>query len=442
MSDAEILDHFASVSTNSRYSQGLQERADLARYVTPFEAKTQSIYNWFVYPHSFSPALVKDLIRYFKLKETDRIFDPFVGAGTTLLAAKEQNISATGLDLLPVSAALSRAKITNYDLDLLKENIKTLKRLLCRPANNGLIRIARNDPLWEMVNAPKSIIARAFDEATLNNITLIKAAAERAASNSDSHNFFRVALLAILESFSSTMKAGGWLKIIERPESDEEQGGIVAAFLARVDKMLEEVVMFQAVPRRGEWDVKIGDARHHHPELGQFKAIISSPPYLNRHDYTRVLSLELLVGCLQTYNDITELRYDLLRSHVEAKTKFQPLGYQKPTRLVEILNELERRKAEKRVLYIVDGYFEDMFSVLRSARLSLKDDGYIAFVLGNVRFSGLAIPVDEIIAEIGESVGLRWETNLIARRRNNSAQQMKKFGRDPSRESIIIWRTI
>ncbi len=49
------------------------------------------------------------------------------------------------------------------------------------------------------------------------------------------------------------------------------------------------------------------------------------------------------------------------------------------------------------------------------------------------------IPVDTILAEIGEQVGLSTEAVVLARNRGNSAQQMKEYKRKPSRESIIIW---
>ena len=44
------------------------------------------------------------------------------------------------------------------------------------------------------------------------------------------------------------------------------------------------------------------------------------------------------------------------------------------------------------------------------------------FVLGNVRFAGISIPVDEIMAELGEQIGLTWLKTVVARLRGNSAQ--------------------
>ncbi len=424
----------AGVSPSIRSQGVIEDHLYLARYVTPSEAKRLPVYNWFVYPHSFSPTLVQLLIDRFKLRGGGRIFDPFVGAGTTLVKAKENDISAVGLDMLPISAALTNAKVLRYDLTVLAEDIACLTAALEVAEDTSLLE---DDPLFSMARAPSTIMARAFTDATLRQIVRLKGAISRYASNSDNHAFLLVGLLAILETFSLTRKSGGWLKIVGEKSDTED---IVRAYLARVERMATEVVASQVTEHHGTWTVKVGDARDSHPDLGQFDAVISSPPYLNRHDYTRVLALELLVGFLGAYDDLKNLRYNLLCSHPEAKSRLVLPGYTAPKGLTTILTELRERKADTRVVRIVEAYFQDMYATLRAIREATKKDSFVAFVLGNVRFSGVSIPVDELVAEVGEAVGLEWETTLVARRRNNSAQQMRVYGRDPSRESIIIWR--
>ena len=289
-----------------------------------------------------------------------------------------------------------------------------------------------------MKRAEKSIIARAFDDHTLDEIVLVKKAIFESVDGQEEQAFFLTALMSLLERFSRTQKSGGWLKITDTPQV---QGSFIAAYNQQLNVMLQDIRSIKAV-KKGDWKVITGDARDYQTEVGKCDAIISFPPYLNRHDYTRVLCLELLVGCLENYNEITDLRHNLLRSHVEAKPRIADPEYKMPQILQDTLDELKMRKAENRVLYIVNGYFEDMYSVLKTSKDYLKSGGHIAFVLGNVRFSGLPILVDDIMVAVGNQLGLEWEQTLIARKRNNSAQQMRDFGRDPSRESVILWRRI
>jgi len=80
-----------------------------------------------------------------------------------------------------------------------------------------------------------------------------------------------------------------------------------------------------------------------------------------------------------------------------------------------------------------------MYLALQGMSKGLKKKGKIALVVSNVRFARVNIPVDEILAEAGEQVGLRSRAVWVARYRGNSSQQMKEYQRKPSRESIVVW---
>ena len=79
-----------------------------------------------------------------------------------------------------------------------------------------------------------------------------------------------------------------------------------------------------------------------------------------------------------------------------------------------------------------------MFLSLREMKDVLRPGGKIGLVVSNVRFAGVMIPVDELLAEIGEQAGLNLKNIYLLRYRGNSSQQMKEFNRQPSRESIIF----
>lgn len=400
---------------------------EFSGFVTPKTAKLLPIYNWFTYPHSYSPELVWQLIDDFQLTTHDRILDPFVGAGTSILAAKQRGIPAVGIDLLPISETIVKAKLSTFD----KQKLKTYLERILRSARAS--RREFDDRLSHLYLREDGIIARAFDTNTFSAIIRLKRAIYHHIESDTYRAFFLTCLMALMEPFSSTEKSGGWLKITEGPLRN---GSFFAAFDVRAKQMIEEATISPISDEN--WQVIVGDARIFNSGVGTCSAVITSPPYLNRHDYTRVLSLELLIAILESYEDIVPLRHQLLRSHVEAKIFPPEKEYQIPQTLSYILDELRHRSAERRVLYITEGYFEDMYSVLKRCAEYLHVGSKLAFVLGNVRFSGLAVPVDEIIVELGTALNLKWVKTLVARRRNNSAQQMRDFGRDPARENIII----
>ena len=83
-------------------------------WVTPKAAKSQPIHRWYLFPHSFTGDLVHALIDEWHLDETDNHLDPFAGAGTTLLAAKERGIPGSGYDLSPLAVLASNTKTTGF----------------------------------------------------------------------------------------------------------------------------------------------------------------------------------------------------------------------------------------------------------------------------------------------------------------------------------------
>lgn len=82
-------------------------------YQTSTFAKNLSlpIHRWFRYSAGFSANWVKELIQIEKVKGRQKIIDPFVGLGTTLLAAESCNIEAIGIEAHPFVARIARTKL-------------------------------------------------------------------------------------------------------------------------------------------------------------------------------------------------------------------------------------------------------------------------------------------------------------------------------------------
>ena len=70
-----------------------------AAWLTPREARSEPVHRWFVFPHSYSPALVQHLFEKLGVAEGGTVLDPFCGAGTTLLEASRQGLRPIGVDL-------------------------------------------------------------------------------------------------------------------------------------------------------------------------------------------------------------------------------------------------------------------------------------------------------------------------------------------------------
>jgi hypothetical protein len=203
--------------------------------------------------------------------------------------------------------------------------------------------------------------------------------------------------------------------------------------------MLDDIKKMPA-KRKAAWRAQTADVRSLPDTASTYSAVITSPPYPNRHDYTRVFGVELMFGFLD-WEQTRGLRYQSFHSHPEARpVRPNTNSYTRSTLLTRTIAEMARNGEDPRVQDMLEGYFIDMYLALREVCRVCRRGAHIAFVVGNVQYRGIPIAVDELTAEVGEQVGLKCEKLLIARHRGNSAQQMGKYGRRPSRESVVVFR--
>ena len=391
--------------------------------VTPYQNKRLPVYDWYNYKHSFSRDLVIKLIKKFQLNDGDKILDPFCGSGTTLLASKEMSIPVRGIYILPLSVFISNSKLLKYDEYHIKTVINEVKNLLEDNNTNYIINKSK-----------KELLMKFFSEDVLDKVLLVREWIERK-DNKATRYFLLIALFSILEDISYTRKDGGFLRILKGKKIPD----LKSVYLSKLHKMVRDIEFINNLPDTDAEAIE-GDARKTMFESTSFSAVITSPPYPNRHDYTRVYLLELVTGFIDTQEELKNLRYCSVQSHVEARRKSIAEDYNPPNTLNAILQRLEERSLPNRqIIKMLKGYFEDMHLVLKEIKRLLIPHGKVAFVIGDVRYGGIMIPVGNILINIGNNIGLEFKEKITARMRGNSPQQMKKYGREPMEENILIW---
>jgi len=177
----------------------IKENLELRKTVTPRPLKNEPIHRWFIFPHSFTNELVSFLINKWGLNSSHKIFDPFVGAGTTLVTAKENNIPAIGMDLSPLAVFISNTKIFEYNLKKLFEFSSWIKNKIDKYFN---------DQIYYTNNIP-DLIKKAFNEEVLNRLIFLKGLISEIPN--PEFNIFLISLLKILQNYSYAIPSGGWL---------------------------------------------------------------------------------------------------------------------------------------------------------------------------------------------------------------------------------------
>lgn len=399
----------------------IAEKLEWGRFVSPLSDRKSIPYNWYKFNHRFGSELVAEIFSKFGLSKGDVVFDPFCGGGTTLIKARFEGYNAVGLDISPFSVFLTNALTKTYDPKKLKRALKNISHEV--------------NPNVEIPDV--AILDKSFSENTLEYIFSLRDSICRLRLSN--REFFLFSLMSILNDLSKAKKSGGFLRLTDQRKVSKAT--VKKKFLETSFKYIDDISSFDY----GDASVRavLGDARNYPEEVKktEYDAILTSPPYPNRHDYTRIYGLELLVGFIKDNKSLKSLRYDTLRSHVEAKKRFDVTDYIMPTLLKEKVDALKLKELNNsQILATIKGYFEDMYLCLKEMHSVLKKDKYIGLVVSNVRFAGVMIPVDELLAEIGEQVGLTTENIYVLRYRGNSSQQMHKYKREPTRESLVVWK--
>lgn len=381
------------------------------------------------YKEAFAFNFVKDFLRRFEADSDDYVFDPFSGLGTTMFTSMLSDIPSVGIDKLPVAYFISK---TLPLLLLLKENELKEMWMSLTPM------IEKSQPADVAMDVP--IMEIAFDEKTLSTLRKLKSTID---DLSDPYrDIFLLLFFSILEECSFTSKDGQFLRL----KRNKKTSNPVEAMSRKVAQVEEDVrrikILFPhfSLDKETMPDVNLGDTR----DLSDIKfkkkptAIITSPPYANRYDYTRTYSLELCFHFVKNFEELKAIRFGILRSHIESKIQ---KGETPPHPVIkEVVEVLSRKKLNNpKIPSMIITYFIDMQKVIKEWFKVLAPGAKVAMVVDNVRFEGELIPVDLVLSEMAEEVGFEVKEIIVVRYKGNSSQQMKKYGRVPVRESIAVW---
>ncbi len=457
-----------SLNEITRLDQSLQEHFHgkliiqpvLTRSLVSFQAnKSRPVYRWYKYKEAFSASLVEYFLEKYKIFE-GALLDPFAGSGTALFAASAKGMNAVGVELLPIGQQIIETK-------------KILESEFTPGDFDDLQRWA-NLQVWEKSekkeNLPELRITKgAYPEKTQESIEKYLAACEQ--ENSRVRTVLHFALFCILESVSFTRKDGQYLRWDYR--SGRRQGkkifdkGQILDFGQAISEKIREIIadlspakqssLFPVTEKQGDIFLYSGSSLQVLPRLPKesFDAIITSPPYCNRYDYTRTYALELALLNADE-KGLVKLRQEMLSCTVENRAKdllaINPLwtnaisAADAQELLQAILKYLEDQKAHGNlnnngIPRMVRGYFYEMACIIAESARVLKPGSPLIMVNDNVRYAGASISVDLILSSIAEKLGLFIENILVLPNgKGNSSQQMGEHGREALRKCVYVWR--
>ena len=410
---------------------------------------------WLKYKEGFSTQLVESLLSHAK---GTRFLDPFSGSGVAPLIASSKGLLSVGIEIMPLGNQLAHSIVT-------AANILDHYQFTCAAAELiDALQSGQCNASQRFQHVP--ITEQAFTQETETDLARARGFISQVADE-PVRQLLTLACLSVLEAISYTRKDGQFLRW--DPQSGRDvRPRLHKASLPTLDQALRNRFeeMAHDIPLLRE---KYKGAKPHLVEgssltemrkfsAGSFDTVITSPPYANRYDYTRIYALEL---AYLGYNDaqLKELRQTLLSATVENRSKrgLLRMAYgesslpvhafamaDRQVALQDALNTLKanaRSLSNRNVINLVENYFTEMAVIISEMGRIVAKGGNVFMVNDNVRYHGQEIPVDLILSDFAEQSGFRCEAIwTLNRGKGNSSQQMGRFGRQELRKCVYHWR--
>lgn len=393
-----------------RYQTRLREELALAAYIPYTLNKDVPFLGLYKFEEAFSFPLVVKLLRRVEAAESDFVFDPFCGSGTTLFASFVSGIPSVGVDALPVAWFVSK---TLPQFLFLKEG-----EILCS-WKALLPTIEKCEPAFMPTDIP--LMKVAFEDDILLTLRKMKTAID---GLEEFRDIFLFLFFSLLEECSRTQKKKRYPRVLEFKGKDP-----LEIMKKRVDTVEKDIKRHGYTVREENIpDVFMADIRNLSIKVKRPPSVlITSPPYPDKIDYTRSYALELCFHFVKNFTEFKRMRYTLLKSYIESDIRVEELHHPAVQEVVTILEKRENRIAD-----MVRGYFVDMNKVIKTWYTLLSKSARVSVVVENPVYYGEPIPIDLILSDMAEETGFTIDKIVVAEYKEKSGILKRK--------SILMWK--
>ncbi|MCK6622608.1 MAG: hypothetical protein HUU32_15515 [Calditrichaceae bacterium] len=417
-----------------------------ADYGTFKDSLRAPIHRWFKYPAGYSYRLVEEKIKQYGLGRDHWMLDPFVGSGTTSVEAKRWRINSVGIEAHPFVHWVASTKL-NWNIDA----GETIAKF------HEVVELAREGVKATDTGSLPELVHKCYSPGNLASLAAIRDAIQSHDMTGEIRHFLNLALTDTLRNASKAATGWPYIAPAKMHEKASEKEAF-SEFEAQFRRMIGDIKFMQAhYPYQDVAAILIlGDSREFHPEIkpGAIDLALTSPPYLNNYDYADRTRLETyFFGWYKSWGEISDRVRDKLM--ISATTQIRrneftnngglsdeireadEVFYYELLEKVTELSECRKHKGGKKSYdFLVAGYFNDMFQVIKQVYAALKPGADFVLVLGDSAPYSVYIPTHEYLARLGLAIGFSsWKVEELRTRGD-------KWQENPQRHKVKLKEVI
>lgn len=363
------------------------------------------VHRWFRYTAGFSAEWVESVIRDAGMATPVRVLDPFVGSGTTLIAADRIGVESWGLEAHPFVYRIARAKMAwRSDPEAYMSKIREMR--------------ATAATLAPSTDSYPPLIHKCYDEDSLRRLDTLRRAYDQVRDDSPASELAWLTLVAILRKVSHVGTAQ-WQYVL--PKKEKHTTLDVSAAFEQCSRMIHHDMLGAPLKHGPQPQLLQSDARTcTGVPRSHINLVITSPPYPNNYDYADATRLEM--SFFQEIDGWGDLQSAVRRHLVTSCSQHVPPNSTdldavlaspdlEPIRdeLAGVCSDLARvrltKGGKKTYHFMIACYFRDMAASWRSIREICASPSRVCFVIGDSAPYGVYVPVIPWLGRLAQHAG-------------------------------------
>lgn len=399
-----------------------------------------STHRYHNYPATMIPQLPNLFINAVnKFQKINKIYDPFMGSGTTLVESRIKGINSVGVDLNPLAVLMSKVKTKIIDKKVLLSEWNKLDKMI-------------NETKHQFNMGKKNLefptfknISYWFKDYVIIDLQIIKESIMNI-SNVDVKNFFLICFSETVRHVSNTRDNEFKMYRIAKNKLDEWNPDVFKYFR----KVAKRNISYnnESPKMSGNIQTILGSSMNV-PSIkdNSFDMLITSPPYGDSKttvaygQFSRTGLQWLDLDEIHS-NDVPKLDSRLLGGKVKNK-EIKKTGSKKLNNILGQLELIDKKRALE-----VSQFYEDLFNTLKEIKRVMKSDSYQFWVTSNRTVKGLSLTTNEIITELYHTLGVKkmaeFQRHIPNKRMPSKNSPTNKKGKRSSTmksENIVMYKT-